>query len=362
MAAVLFAAVQKPHEAIMWLAAMPYALGGFCALVSLLLWQKGRCVASTTIFLLGLFSTESLLVLILLVPLTDAWASGRLRWRHQYVLLLGPPAFFAIVFILTLPVHHMVNERTYAMGWHAAAVLGRSLFRLVFPTLLVAFLLLSFMARCLFFRQIAWGMAWMALTLLPFIFLTYQGHVPSRHNYLPAMGLAMALAGLLAAARHRRLASAIVAIFAVANVAYIWTRKDAQFELRARPTTQLLRELEGRAPEPIRVMDFPLNPWMAKAAARHVPGWDPKLIRAGVPGELACSCPGLRWNDRTGRYDSIPHQDPDARPDRFLPVNHRPDRTLRIRPSAGEFRTRRAAGCRTSSQSRGTPNDSTARR
>ncbi len=305
MAAVLFAVIQKAQEAIMWLAAMAYALGGFCVLAALVLWRKGHHWISSIFFLAGLFSTDSVLALLLLVPLADAWVSWRLRWRRQYLILLAPPLVFTIIFFATLPSNQMVQERLYAIGWHALIVFGKSVFRLAFPTLLAAIALLSLMEHRLLLREISRGVAWMCITLLPFIFVTYQSHVPSRHNYVPVMGLALALAKLFVASRSRQLVGAMIALVAVANISYIWIRKDSQFELRARPTTLLLEELRSRAPERILVADFPLNPWIAKMSARHVDGWEPWMIEIDSAADSCATCPRLQWNKRDERYDVI---------------------------------------------------------
>ena len=304
-AALLFSVTQNAQEAVMWLAAMAYALGGFCILASLVFWQRGRYGASSIFFLVGLFSTESVLVLLLLVPLTDSWVSGHMRWRRQYLFLLAPPLVLAAVFVATLPSHHMVHEGLYAFGWHALVVFGRSLFRLVFPWVLSLILILGILERRLVLREVFPAIVWMCITLSPFVFLTYQAYVPSRHNYVPVMGLALALAGLLVGARSRRLAAVLMAMVMVANISYIWVRKDAQYEQRAAPTTKLLEELRRRRPERILVEDFPLNPWMARMCARHVPGWQPHLIQVNGPVDSCATCPAFRWVEAGGRYEII---------------------------------------------------------
>lgn len=303
LAALLFVALQDGQEAIMWIAAMTYALAGFSILAALVLWAKERCAAAATVFLAGLFTSESLLVLLLLIPLSDYWAAGRLRWRRRYLVLLLPPLVFAAVFWATLPANYMLAEHAYAPGWHGAPVLARSIFRLTFPGVVLAAAILWLAERRLALEALARGIAWSCITLLPFVFLTYQNHVPSRHAYVPAMGSAMAIAGLLAAGRNRGLRHALAAILVLANIAYIWLRKDAQFEERARPTTLLLEELRNRTPERIVVAGFPLNPWMAKAAARHVPGWDPTMIEVGVPEDSCSDCPKLWWNPQRQKYE-----------------------------------------------------------
>ena len=143
----------------------------------------------------------------------------------------------------------------------------------------------------------------MCVTLLPFIFLTYQNHVPSRHNYVPVMGLALALAGLFAATRSRRLVGVFVTLIVVANVSYIWFQKDPQFRLRALPTTRLLEEFKRHPPRQILVVDFPLNTWIAKTVARHVKGWEPYMIEVNTQTESCSTCPRLLWSQRHGKYE-----------------------------------------------------------
>ncbi|GEM_PF-1690911 len=303
LAALLFAASQDGQEAIMWLAAMTYALAGFFILAALVLWAKQRFVAAALVFLAGLFTSESVLVLLLLIPLSDAWEAGKLRWRARYLLLLPPLLIFAAVFFGTLPENYMVAERAYALGWHGGIVFARSMFRLAFPGVVFAVAVIWLAEHRVAFPALARGAAWSCITLLPFIFLTYQYHVPSRHAYVPAMGSALALAGLLAACGRRGLRHAVAAVLVIANISYIWLRKDAQFEERARPTTLLLEELKSRSPERIVIAGFPLNPWMAKAAARHVPGWDPRMIEVDAPEDSCPACPRLWWNPQRKEYE-----------------------------------------------------------
>ena len=81
-------------------------------------------------------------------------------------------------------------------------------------------------------------------------------------------------------------------------------RKDAQFEDRAAPTTQLVEALRAHMPQPTLVVNFAYPyPAIAQAAALAVPGWTPEMIQVG---ESPAQCPGcltLRWNPGSKRYE-----------------------------------------------------------
>ena len=95
-------------------------------------------------------------------------------------------------------------------------------------------------------RTFSWALLWAVISLGPYSFLTYMPRVPSRHTYLPSAGLALlvgAAAALLYAdfwARRRALLALLAAAVVVHNAGYIWTRKQRQFQERARMTTELV--------------------------------------------------------------------------------------------------------------------------
>jgi len=301
LAAALFAVVQNPQEAIMWLAAMGDALAALCVLTALLLWLKNRFVSSALVYSAGLLSKESAVVLLLLVPLAEFCTCGKLRVRVEYVYLLVPTAAFGIVFLWTAPHNYLLTAGSYAFGLQGLWVWAVSMHRLLFPWMYLAAgaLLVS---RRLRVGELVPALVWMTITLLPYVFLTYQNHVPSRHQYLASMGLAWGLA-LLASRWHPvGLRATFVAAFIATNVGYLWLVKDAQFERRAAPTTRLLESLGSRAPGRVRVVGFPLNPGMATTATRLIPGWKPEMVLVNEPRESCPDCPELRWEPVTSRY------------------------------------------------------------
>src|SRR5436309_11050332 len=164
LAAVLFAVVYKPSEAIMWVAAMADTLSGLCVLASLLLWLKGRFLGSSLFYLAGLFSKESSIVTLLLVPLLDFWINRRVSLRRQYSYLLVPTLIFSAVFVMTLSSNHMMHEGLYAFGSHALIVLAKSLQRLVFPSLAMAVLLFIFTRHQRPPFELVVGLTWMIIS------------------------------------------------------------------------------------------------------------------------------------------------------------------------------------------------------
>ena len=71
VAAAFFAVVQNPQEAIMWLAAMGDALAALFVLAALVLWLKEKFLLGALAYTAALFSKESALVFLLLLPLTE---------------------------------------------------------------------------------------------------------------------------------------------------------------------------------------------------------------------------------------------------------------------------------------------------
>jgi hypothetical protein len=158
---------------------------------------------------------------------------------------------------------------------------------------------------------------------VPYSFLTYQDHLPSRHTYLASVGLA-ALVGILFAAVHERLASTrsreVLAAFLLAvvigNGAYIWLKKEPQYRERAAPTRELIRILNendaaGRG-LPVYVCDFPLgNPWwFGDTVSRFTP-----LEREDVVLRKSCDRTGgsplLVWNSGAAQYASRTGDEPE---------------------------------------------------
>jgi hypothetical protein len=289
-AGLLFAVQEGHQEAVMWFSAINELLVFFFGMASLLCWLRvgageGRWrleLAGTLLFALALLSKESAVVLLplffLAEPDSDADRRG-LLWlvpRAALVLLaLGSIAVsrsnsfrfsdgsFSLhaPFWITWP--YGVARVLWIWGWPAAMVIGLSRERGLQRSGLVA-------------------LAWIGIGLAPYSFLTYSTQIPSRQTYLASAGLALLFGLALAHAAQKwplrpRLATAVVTLMLLHNVAYLWTKKRAQFLERAAPTEQLIA-LARRTSGAIWVRCFPQPPLVAEEAVHLAAGRSPASL------------------------------------------------------------------------------------
>ena len=304
LGSLFFAAVQNPQEAVMWLTGMNELLLGAFMLGTLLAWLKERYLVAAVFYALALFSKESSIIMFVLVPLTDIYRRRQFVWRRQYAYLLIPALLGTALYVYTRHSNALYTQY-YAVRPHGLLVELNSLHRLAFPWVYTALLLLLAKKRLGNPGTLLAPVSWVILALIPYVFLTYQNHVPSRNQYVACMGIAWLLALLVEKLPGSSLKYVSVAAFMVANVAYLWFVKDAQYEERAAPTSQLVRELRLHSPDRVLILNFPLNPWIAKDAALHVPGWRPDLIMANEPREACSTCWTLSWDAWARRYSTV---------------------------------------------------------
>src|SRR5262249_35094198 len=150
------------------------ALAGLCVLTALLLWLKTRFVSSAVCYLAGLFSKESAVVLLFLLPLIEVSMTRQLRFRRQHFYLLIPTLIFSAVFIYSISANYMGGGGIYGFGPRAFLVLAVSLHRLMFPWFYAGVLAFVILQRRSLPRETVMGLAWMTISLLPFVFLAYQ--------------------------------------------------------------------------------------------------------------------------------------------------------------------------------------------
>jgi hypothetical protein len=95
----------------------------------------------------------------------------------------------------------------------------------------------------------------------------------------------------------------VIAAFLIFNIGYLWFRKDAQFEERAAPTTQLLNALRQHRPQRTIIKNFayPL-PKIASSAALAVPGWNSGFVSTTDEGVDCAKCLRLEWDAQARRY------------------------------------------------------------
>ncbi|HSR50647.1 MAG TPA: hypothetical protein VLV83_07440 [Acidobacteriota bacterium] len=328
-AGLCFAVIQNGHEAVAWLSAVNESLMACFALLTATAWVGGRRGRAAAFFLAALFSKESALVLVLFLPALDlftparpSWlrpglllegfrsdgvkSGGRLlgRWLRRYALLLIPAILFLAAYAAALQDHSMLGEGYYALGWQAPGVLLLSLHRLAFPYLYLLLVLIVLTRHRAPIPTLAWGAAGTAAALLPYAFLTYQQHVPSRQTYLACIILSLLLAFLLQQLKPRWACILFLGFFVLGNSAYLWTVKDAQFEKRAAPTVQLRRILKQKEPQEILVAGFPLNPWIARVSVGQLEGWSGQAVHF-QDGSCA-GCLRLRWDPSSHSYAVSP--------------------------------------------------------
>ena len=305
LGSMIFAVGQSPQEAMMWLAGMNESLLALFMLTALLLWIRKKFLWSSLACIAALFSKESGIVILLFLPLTIFTAVRRLFRQRQILYIAIPSLIFAVLFLLSISSNPLVGQGLYALGMHGLLVWLKSTHRLLFPWFYLAILLWLIARRGQWPSGAVTGLAWMAAALIPYIFLTYQDHVPSRHTYLASIGLAWALAVIAEEIRIPKLRTALIAAFIVVNIGYLWIVKDRQYEQRAAPTASLIEQLQSHPPGPILIDGFPLNPWIAKMTTRMVPGWDPQMIQVNEQDASCSGCLKLRWDPKTERYSTF---------------------------------------------------------
>lgn len=296
---LLFAVFQQPQEAVMWLAAMNETLAAIFILAALILWTGNKHGWALLSYALALVSKESSPILLLLIPLVQ-WRQRKPFFTRAYLLYLIPTAIFAAVFLETWSANTMIRYQFYAFSPHALLVLLISLHRLLWPWMyLFAALAIIWGGMRPSLRGVSTAVGLIAIPMLPYIFLTYDKHLPSRQLYLACMVFIVIVAGLIQRVKIAEVRAAAVAVFCVWNVFYMWTVKDRQFLERAAPTTELLHVLQARQPMHIRIEGFPYPAMdIAKDVSFLVPGWTREMIDAG--GDCG-GCAFLKWDGKAYR-------------------------------------------------------------
>jgi hypothetical protein len=296
IAAVFFAAYERHHEAVMWISAFNDAILALNCVVFLLLWERTISkpdsiltrLAAFLAFGVALFSKEAAVALVPLAVIRLVYSGYTLRDAASrtapLVILL---AIFVAFWLSQATRNFFVVDGHYQFGWHFVPVYFRSIFRLLTPALLFAVPLGLMRLRgrnpeseAGKLRSTIFFLALIGFSVIPYSFLTYLDHIPSRNTYFPSVGLAgvvgLAFAGLYArmqTLRMRRLASAFMVAVIAGNVGYIWIRKEPQFRERAAPTTELIAALNDLDPgafeQPLYVCGFPLHEWIGQEAVRQ---------------------------------------------------------------------------------------------
>jgi hypothetical protein len=303
LAVLLFAVFQAPQEAIMWLAAMNETTLFFCTLLTLLFWSRKQHAAAALVYSFAFFCKESAIIIPVLVLLLDLHLKRKPVWR-SYVFLAIPSVGFAVIFLFTATKNFMLTTGAYSVAPGAILVVGKTFHRLLWPWFYI-FLIFTWAKtrRMPSLSRVGWYLSGLIVTMLPYMFIAYQTSLPSRQLYLASAVVVTLFAFLLRPLHRTAVVSIAVFAFVVFNVGYLWIRKDAQFEERAAPTTQLISVLRHHSPQKTAITNFPYPyPEIATAAALAVPGWD-GFVFVADRGAKCTECLQLDWNSSDHRYD-----------------------------------------------------------
>lgn len=300
VAGCFFAFCHQHQEAVVWYAALPELLVFFFSLASLLFWLawlQGRSRAwlpyalAFGCFVLALLSKESGVVVVPLLAL--ATLTERPDWR-KCVPWLVPFAALAVLYYGAIhaarATHlHFNDAGTFTLGWHFVGVLVRSTGRLFWFWGFLCLLALAAWRAGRWKKLLAVAAVWIAVTLLPYSFLTYMPFVPSRHTYFASVGLALVVAAAWLSFQDRFRARpwalwVLSGVLLVHHCGYLWTRKQQQYVERAQPTetvVQCVRGLRG----PVYIRCFPYDISVAQFAIEMRVGGNIQAVpaAAGAP-------------------------------------------------------------------------------
>jgi hypothetical protein len=253
----------------------------FFSLLTLLAWlrwiESGRhwnryYAATAAGFGLALLSKESAVAVVPLLILM-ARAEG-ISWRATLRATL-PFVSVAVVYaglIFAAQGDHLhFHDGTFTLGAPVVMNLMNSMARLFWiwgvASLVVLLLLKSERPA----RLLGVAGCWIVITLLPYSFLSYMPHVPSRHMYFASIGVGwIVAAGFLKFwewwnPSSKWAAAALATLIIAHNCSYVWTKKQQQFLRRAAPNTALI-EFATSSEGPFRVKCFPFGREAAMAA------------------------------------------------------------------------------------------------
>ena len=305
LAAGFFAVYEGHAEAVMWYSAsnelLLFFFGALC-LVGWIVFIQGPGLrlrwyaGSVACFIFALASKESavILVALLLLPLLgEPDKRRRFVWMAPFLVMAAIYTWF------------ILETREYSFRFHDGSFSLRapvwmtwpnSLWRLFWIWGLASLSAIVALRGHKWRRLVTFGLAWVGISPLPYCFLTYQTHVPSRQIYLASAGLAWIMAAGFLTFRERflnsrpRLVYAVAALVVLHNCGYIWTKKRAQFLTRAAPTKALI-ELAWKVEGPIHIRCAPAVGWKG---CDYFP-YSPLVAEAAVEMETTKSASILVW-------------------------------------------------------------------
>lgn len=302
--AAIYFAVQHGHqEAVMWYSALPDQMAMTCCMACVFAtkkWVESRRAVwyaiALAIYLIALFTKESGIVaggLFALVLLVEGRSLRSIIIATAPFAIIGAIYFYAGFAARSDHLHY--NDGTFSLGFHFVPVILRSIFRMLWVWGLVALAAVFLWQRQLL-RIAGISFAWMAITLVPYGFLKYMPHVPSRHTYIASVGLALIVgAGFVALYDRWKPGTAAVVLIALAVAGsewgFLWTKKYHQFLERAQSTEHFAASLKKK-PTKVIVRCFPFGPSPIDALIKLRYGPGTEVIEEKVPA----STPGCEPN------------------------------------------------------------------
>lgn len=291
-AALVFAANERPHEAVIWYASVhELLLFAFVAgaLLAWIRWLEGgspRWLGTVTLcWVLALLSKESGVVLALLLPAAAVLYPGRrtAAWVTLSIGVLSTGLYFWLIWQGQVQ-HQHFHDGTFQLGLHLLPTMAHSAGRGLGIWGALALIALWLLRKDAPRRTVLFAAVWFVGAMIPYAFLTYMPRIPSRHHYLASAGMALltGTAAILALGRVRRpraVAALVAAVFLLHNAIYLWTWKRAQFVERAEITERLLRMVADRPREPVLLRCPLTTAYEARMAVHYRLGLDIALIR-----------------------------------------------------------------------------------
>jgi hypothetical protein len=276
-AAAFFAIAEGHQEAVMWFSAINELLQFLFGMGAVWCWlQDGGWktrLAGVVLLGLALGSKESAAVFLPLFLLTDS------RRAPERLMPYAIVAAFAVASVVgSRDISFRFSDGSFSLNAPFWLILPGNLLRILWIWGLAAIAAILLARQRVLRGSALVALAWIAISLSPYSFLTYSTRIPSRQTYLASAGLAM-LVGLAAAHWHasagtrRGVVTAVAAVVLLHNVGYIWIKKRHQFQERAAPTEQLIAAAR-QTPGPIWVQCFPRNHYIAEEAV-HLGGGHP---------------------------------------------------------------------------------------
>ncbi|HVW09729.1 MAG TPA: hypothetical protein VHC90_14170 [Bryobacteraceae bacterium] len=320
--AAAFFAIQEGHqEAIVWPAAAAdlfVFLFGMAAWLCWLQWLRSKSwkwyIAAIVTFLLAIASKESAWIFpaLMLLPI----AFDRTHRRFSVFAALTPFLALSAAYIfwtwstrITAPGFH---DTRFALSAPWLLILLNSWWRLLFVWGLIALAVLLWLRKRAGWRLIAISSIWIAATLFPYCFLTYQMQVPSRLTYTATAGLAWLIGAAAVRLRdtNRQTLFAVLCIATLAiNLEILWVKKMSQFRERALPS-ELMKDAGLHSDGTVRISCDPLPNFIAVDVLQSV-----NTKTAFEPGEREDqSCFAVDYRTPAGQ---LIHESR-----RILPVKH----------------------------------------